>query len=89
MKTAGGASMRKLSEDGVGATLAHISHDQFAFVQRHRLQKYANAKVLYFLSTNSLAELSGGYLPPEQLLCALQRARGQVAFKCGRHPSRK
>jgi hypothetical protein len=47
----------------------HIRPDQSAFVGCRRLQRYAGATVLYFLSTDSLAELSGGYGRAAAALC--------------------
>jgi hypothetical protein len=68
--------------------LMHIRCDEFAFIWCRRLQRYAGATVLYFLSTDPLAELSGGYGRVVATLCvATMRAR--AAFKCGHDPVRK
>jgi hypothetical protein len=57
--------------------LMHIRSDQSAFVECRRLQRYASATVLYFLSTDSLAELSDGYGRAAAPLCVATCRLGQ------------
>jgi hypothetical protein len=42
-----------------------------------------------FSQPNLLQNCPARLWPREQSLCALQHARGQAAFKCGRDPVRK
>jgi hypothetical protein len=66
----------------------HIRPDQFASAQCRRLQKYAGATVLYFLSTPLLQNRPAVMAARTIALCAAT-PRGQPAFKYGRDPARK
>ena len=66
----------------------HIRPDQFAFVSCRRLQRYAGATVLYFLSTDPLAGTVRRLWPRGSRFVRCNM-RARAAFKCGHDPDRK
>jgi hypothetical protein len=79
-----------MRNDGTASVipLMHIRSDKFAFLGCRRLQRYAGATVLYFLSIDPLAGLSGGYGRMAAALC-IATSRARAAFKSGHDPIRK
>jgi hypothetical protein len=68
-------------------SVMHIRRDQSAFIGCRRLQRYTGETVLYFLSNDPLAKLSGACDRGEGRLYALQHAGpGRLQMPARSHP---